>query len=191
MKTWWESKGEVVLCVVVLASAVSAGAQTIISNEALQTTTFIVSKTPVTETCSEIGCFVRADVVGPVTIHCPVDIGKTCTFHINLSAQTNVSTGDLGYYQFLVDGIAPSPSQTDSFGYYPFLNHVSSIGAPPPYYTAQNVSIGLIASVTNTDSQDHTLLLGFACRDTPHSYQPGICRISSNLVEVRLDTFLP
>jgi hypothetical protein len=111
--------------------AIPAPAQTVISNESLVTSTFVVNKTIATAKCASAGCRAKTQMFAPISVTCPGDIGQTCTFHIALDAKVSVALplscncfggGPTGFYQFLVDGIAPTIGPTEPNGTYLFEN---------------------------------------------------------------------
>jgi hypothetical protein len=114
--------------------ATAAPAQTVISNETLVTTTFVVNKQNATAKCRITGCRAKTAMFAPISVTCPAATGQTCTFHISLDAKTSVTFGcgqngcfgaaPDGFYQFLVDGIAPSIGPTDEQGDYIFEKNV-------------------------------------------------------------------
>src|ERR1700674_3594054 len=89
----------------------SMKAQTIISNETLVTTTFVVNKTTATAECDKKSCVAHAAMLESIPVSCPAATGKTCTFHIALDAKVALSFPCQSYcsggvnssgYQFLV-----------------------------------------------------------------------------------------
>jgi hypothetical protein len=115
------------LVVVSLLAAPAATAQTVISNETLVSTTFVVNKQSASAICGFSGCHAKKSVFAPITVTCPAATGQTCIFHIVLDAKTSINTcgnclgaGVTGFYQFLVDGAAPTIGPTDEDGFYLF-----------------------------------------------------------------------
>jgi len=101
--------------------------QTILSNEKLVSTTFLVSKVSIEAKCHETGCIAKTSMFAPVTVACPAPIGKTCTFHISLDSKVSFSdfcdstchvSGPLVFFEFLVDGKVPTIGPTDESGKY-------------------------------------------------------------------------
>jgi hypothetical protein len=112
--------------------AMPATAQTVISNETLVTTTFVVNKTAATARCFRAGCRAKTQMFAPIPVTCPAAMGQTCTFHISLDAKTAVvippacncfGGGPTGFYEFLIDGVAPTIGPTDENGDYIFVKN--------------------------------------------------------------------
>ena len=85
-----------------------------IRNVTLVSTTFRTNVGPVTVACSSslcenLGVFVTPSVLNVI---CPQPAGATCTFYVHLETQASVTANDTGVFQFLVDGVAPSPCMT-------------------------------------------------------------------------------
>ena len=80
------------LALVAGLAAPAATAQTVISNETLMTTTFVVNKQVATARCGQSGCRSRAPIFAAIPVTCPAAIGQTCTFHISLDAKVSLST---------------------------------------------------------------------------------------------------
>jgi len=57
--------------------ATPAAAQTVISNETLVSTTFVVNKTSATAECRHTGCRARTSMFAPVPVTCPAASGQT------------------------------------------------------------------------------------------------------------------
>jgi hypothetical protein len=119
----------------------------------------------ITASCSSSGCIATATVFNE-SIKCPALAGKTCTFQITIESQGHVggnsgSTGEDGFYQFLVDGVAPSPGPTDSSGLYSWsalqpVNSLANIGT----------SYAVTATVRNTvANQVHSITQGIGCEE--------------------------
>ncbi len=102
-------------------------AQTVISNESLVSTTFVVNRKSSTASCGGYYCKATTPMFRPISVKCPAATGKTCTLNIALDARTAItgSYEEFGY-QFLLDGKAPGPGPTDGDGFYLF----SSIRTP-------------------------------------------------------------
>jgi hypothetical protein len=81
-----------ILAFVVISVAASAKAQTtIISNETLVASTFVVNQTEVAAKCNTTGCFSKKPMLTSIPVTCPAAIGKTCTFHIQFDAKVETS----------------------------------------------------------------------------------------------------
>jgi hypothetical protein len=80
----FETTTGLTLVVLALIAPPTAPAQTIISNEALVSTTFVVNKTSETAKCGKPGCQAITSMFAAIPVLCPAPMGKTCTFHIFL-----------------------------------------------------------------------------------------------------------
>jgi len=172
-------------------------AQTIISNETLVTTTFVVNKKPATAYCSGTGCSARTSMFAPIPVTCPVAAGKTCTFHISLASKTSIGfacgagcewLGPTAFYQFLVDGVAPTIGPTDKKGDYIVEKNVStwSIGTQED---RQSYPVSVLASVTNAVSNSlHKIVVRVGCTD---SVPEGGCEATAHWSSMRVDVFKP
>jgi len=171
-------------------------AQTIISNEQLVTSTFVISTSSVTAQCLKAGCSAQSQILSAIPVTCPAAIGATCTFHIALDSRIDVAlpcggsfcsgtSGAVNSYQFLVDGVAPVPGPTDTRGYYVFSKNVNSFSRFP---ARQPYPATIVATVTNTTSQDHTIDVNFQCADV---LKESGCGLIVNSTQMRVDVFEP
>jgi hypothetical protein len=146
----------------VFCTVAEADAQTVISNDVLSATTLVVNKERSSTNCTGKSCHAKKRMFAPIPVICPADIGKTCTFHVSLDAKVEISFVDDGFYQFLVDDAVPFPGPTLEGGYYRFVRfqQTNSIGPTRLSYPAS-----LVATVTNTNSQNHTIVVSIACQD--------------------------
>jgi hypothetical protein len=153
--------------------ATFASGQTVISNEALVTTTFVVNKTAATARCGRAGCRAKTQVFAPIPVTCPAAMGQTCTFHISLDAKTSVvippscncfGGGPTGFYEFLIDGVAPTIGPTDENGDYIFVKNgfTSSLNLSS---ARQSHPASVLTTVTNSNSNNHTVVVNVGCSD--------------------------
>lgn len=168
----------------VLCGVVVVQAQTVLSNETLSTTTLVVNTHGSSASCTGSSCRAKKQMFAPITITCSAVIGQTCTFHITLDATAAISFLDEGFYQFLVDGAAPAPGPTDAQGFYRFVKfqQTNSIGPNKLSYAAS-----VVATVTNTTSQNHTIAVSIACKDVDGDG----CTASTDQSTMRVDVFQP
>jgi hypothetical protein len=168
----------------VLCGVAVVQAQTVLSNETLSTTTLVVNPHGSSASCTGSSCRAKKQMFAPITITCPAVIGQTCTFHIALDATAAVSFLDEGFYQFLVDGTAPAPGPTIGQGFYLFVKfqQTNSIGPNEVSYPAS-----VVATVTNTTSQNHTIAVGIACTDVDGDG----CTANADHSTMRVDVFQP
>lgn len=160
------------LAAITLLAEPTAIAQTILSNETLVTTTIVVNKQVTTAKCLKGGCSARTPWFGPISVTCPAATGQTCTFSISLDAKTSTvmgcgncgGAGVTGFYQFLVDEAAPTIGPTEENGDYLF-DTWSYTGGLPKGASRQSYPASVIAAVTNTSSNNHTITLGLGCKD--------------------------
>jgi hypothetical protein len=170
-------------------------AQTVISNETLVTTTFVVNKKIATAQCGSTGCRAKTSMFAPIPVTCPAASGQTCTLHISLDTKVlvncnggNVGSGPTGFYEFLVDGLAPTIGPTEKNGEYIFEQNVTlfcgSLGA------RQSYPASVLATVTNSKSnQNHTIVVNVGCAATnPNDIG---CEATSHSTTMRVDVFEP
>jgi hypothetical protein len=118
-----------------------------------------------TASCSSSGCTATA-IAFNESIKCPAVAGKTCTFQITIESQNQVgglsgSTGEYGFYQFLVDGVAPSPGPTQPTGFYYWIG-----GYPVNFGAVIGLSAAVTATVQNTvANQVHSITEGVGCAE--------------------------
>jgi hypothetical protein len=168
-----------------------ATAQTVISNETLVSTTFVVNKTPATVKCTKAGCSATKTMLAPVTVACPAATGQTCTFHISLDAKASMGgtcktcpSAGADSFQFLVDNAAPTIGPTDANGLYLFAKNVGAIAFLD---LRQSFPASVLTTVTNSGSSDHTVALNLVCSDTI-----GVgCEVTSRWSTMRVDVFEP
>jgi hypothetical protein len=187
--------------VAVTFTAITMKAQTVISNETLVTTTFVVNKTDATAKCGKSGCRASAPILKSIGVTCPAAIGETCTFHIAFDAKVsltypNPQGGSPGLsptasYQFLVDGLAPSVGPTDGQGGYLFARNVLT---EPEYANAssrQSFGASVIATVKNTSSNNHSIDVNIRCHDASGVDGDEGCEATAHWSTMRVDVFEP
>jgi len=177
------------LAVVVVSNAT---AQVVISNETLVTTTFVVNKQIATARCTTNGCRADRFMFAAIPVTCPAATGQTCTFHISLDTKTSISAtfpgggqGPTGFYQFLIDGIAPTIGPTDKSGTYVFErnNYTNDDSSTRLSYPAS-----VLTTVTNSGSNSHTIVVNVGCSDV---LGEGGCQATSYWSTMRVDVFEP
>jgi len=191
---------QLILWVLVLTyDAVPAKAQTIISNETLVTSTLVVNKTVAAAKCSTAGCSAKSPMLTSIPVTCPAATGKTCTFHIQLDAKVETSfpcnagcfaTGPKTSFQFLVDGTAPAPGPVEGDGYYLFGKNVAAVSEQTGqlYFARQSYPASVVSTVTNTNSNNHTIDVNVGCTDTSKF---GGCEAIAHFSTMRIDVFEP
>jgi hypothetical protein len=184
-----------------LTAAPATTAQTVISNETLVTTTFVVNKQSATAKCGNKGCRAKRVMFTPISVTCPASTGQTCTFHISLDAKTSISfkcgqngcfgQGPIGFYQFLVDGIAPSIGPTEGDGDYLFENNVftHSNDSGNAFENRQSFPASVLATVTNTSSNSHMIAVSVGYSDRNNNLLG--CSATSYWSTMRVDVFEP
>jgi hypothetical protein len=168
-------------------------AETVLSNETLVTTTFVVNKESSSARCAHAGCSAKTTIFSPIVVACPAPNGQTCTLHISLDAKTVVhlggtgsGAGPTGFYQFLVDNVAPTIGPTDQHGDYLFEKWVTiEFGGAVP---RQRYPASVLTTVTNSNSNDHTITASVGCRDIGDS---GGCEATAQAATLRVDVFEP
>jgi hypothetical protein len=188
--------GECLLATAVIFTAIAMNAQTVISNETLATTTFVINKTDTRAQCSRRGCSATSPMLSSIPITCPAAIGATCTLHISFDAKVTVhlhcelsdclgASSSVNSYQFLVDGAAPVPGPTDESGEYTFGGFVVSDKLFP---SRQSYPASIVATVTNSSSQNHTVDVNLRCVDEQKSHG---CGLEAHWSSMRVDVFEP
>lgn len=174
-------------------TAAPANAQTIISNETLVTTTLVTDQTTVTAKCTTSNCRGSAPLLTSVPVTCPAAIGQTCTFHIALDAKVAIYEDCPGCsqafadssdsYQFLVDGAVPTPGPVNSVGEYIFAQYTPTYQGYP---VQQPYPASVVATVTNSTSQNHTITVNLHCLGLY-----GSCKVEAHWKTMRVDVFEP
>jgi len=179
-------------------ATVNVQAQTIISNEQLVTSTFVIDTSSVTVKCLKPECSAQSQLLRAIPMTCPAAIGGTCTFHIALDSRIDVAlpcggldclgaSQGLNSYQFLVDGAPPVPGPTDEQGYYLFSKNAFSDTNRP---SRQPYTAMIVATVTNSDSQNHTIDVNLQCTNAQNLTGSG-CGLIAHSAQMRVDVFEP
>lgn len=158
---------------------------TSLPNRILKKTHFFVlgQDLAVQVSCNTSECQATAPVFTP-QIQCPAVAGKTCTYHIQVSAQVSETPSDFGQYRFLVDGAPPVQFQTDFNGYFNWeqSNPNAGIGV----WEARAYAV--VATVKNSvANQNHTVEVDIACFDT----NGDGCTGAFGFGDLRVDVFEP
>jgi hypothetical protein len=182
---------------------IAVKAQTVISNEILVATTFVVNKTAITAKCNAAGCSKQEPMLTSIPVTCPAQLGQTCTFHIVLDAKVEVTFPCDGFcdgpgaeisYQFLVDGSAPNPGPVGANGRYLFSKAVWTASEEwrsdfnNLLFERQSYPASVLATVTNTSSVNHTIDVSLICNDKVKGYG---CRATADHSTMRVDVFEP
>jgi hypothetical protein len=177
--------------------ATPATAQTVISNETLVTTTFVVNKKDATAKCANTGCRAKTQMFPPIPVTCPAATGQTCTFHISLDAKISVAIppacncfggGPPGFFQFLVDGVAPTIGPTSEDGNYLFEKSVYTSSPNLGLPSLLSYPASVLTTVTNSGSNSHNVAVNFGCSDTDGG---GGCVATAHWSTMRVDVFEP
>jgi hypothetical protein len=179
-----------------LLPAGEAKAQTVISDEKLVTTIFVVNKTPTTVECEKAGCTTKVPMLKAIRVTCPAAMGKTCTFHILLETKVAVhllgcdsecnGPGGKVFYQFLIDGVVPVPGPTDPAGTYVFADNVQT--QTSGYESRQSFPASIVGVVKNSSSNHHEITVNLGCHD--ESNYAG-CEAVAHWSTMRVDVFQP
>jgi hypothetical protein len=168
--------------------------QTILSNESLVTTTFVVNKSDATARCGKPGCKAVKPMLESIPVNCPAPTGQTCTFHIALDAKVSMSfnfhegaqgSGPIGSYEFLIDGAPPTLGPTDAHGNYLFERNVITQSEQNNFPDRQSYPASVI---TSTQSGNHTIDVKIACTD---DLKVGGCEVTAHWSTMRIDVFEP
>lgn len=127
-------------------------------------TFFDTSSPGASASCSSAHCTAFAPMYSEAIV-CPKAAGLTCTFQITIQSQNAAGSNDLkfgeeGVYQFLVDGVAPTPGPVaSSCACYTWsgASHLFSL-------TVRATSYAVTATVKNaTASQSHSIGVNIGC----------------------------
>ena len=164
-----------------LAATSVLNAQTVISNEKLVSTTFVVVEKHKVAFCSQGGCTAKVAMFDPVMITCPGTSEQTCTIHIVLDGKVTIGLGD-SFYQFLIDDAAPTIGPTGKNGAYTIVSE-NRVVSPDSRFS---MPASVVGTVVNSESNTHSIAVSVGChRD---SYP---CQIDSNATTMRVDIFQP
>jgi hypothetical protein len=163
----------------------AATAQTIISNETLMTTTFVVNTKSATAQCGNFFCNVKTPMFATIPVICPAATGQTCTFHISLDTKISENSGATSFYQFLVDGAPPTIGPTFKNGVYIVEGSYANLGAAP---LVQSAPASVLTTVTNSNSNNHTIVVNLGCFDGDTQ---GGCQTTAHASTMRVDVFEP
>jgi hypothetical protein len=113
--------------------------------------------------CSFAGCISPPSTIYSYNITCPVLVGKTCTYDIQIAGQVmsggnSDAVGENGLYQFLIDGAPPTGGGTDING-----NYSWQYGGPEFEF---GTSYSVHSKVTNdVANQAHTISVSVLCEE--------------------------
>ena len=144
--------------------ASTASAQRLTPKETLRATYSDSGALAKEASCRSISCFSPLVAIYSHSFICPVPAGSTCTYDIQISGEVSSGGnskdgGEIGYYQFLVDGLAPKGGGTDLSGFYQW-----QIGGPAFVFgTSYNVHSKVKNSAAN---QRHKVIVNLACAET-------------------------
>jgi|SRR5580692_289739 hypothetical protein len=181
----FENLAALALLVLSLVATVPATAQTVLNNETMVSTTLVVNTQSATARCGKAGCLAKTPMFATIQVTCPAPIGQTCTFHISLDAKVSLSNGWATFYQFLVDGAAPTVGPTDRYGVYLFQQNVVGVTGLP---IRQSDPASVVATVTNSSSNSHNITLNIGCVDSLHL---SGCATTAHASTTRVDIFEP
>ena len=129
-----------------------------LTKHALVTTYFKADGNRVNAVCGTNGCTATSPIFAPSVV-CPGAVGTSCTYQIHLDGQVAVTFSDIGLFQVLVDGAAPSPGPTESGGFVQFAFN-------PNAANGEARSLGVTATVKNTTAnQAHAISVAIGCSD--------------------------
>ena len=204
LRRWLPCVAGLTLAIQTLAT-IALKAQTIISNEALVATTFVVNKQRATAKCERTGCRAQIPMFATIPVTCPSALGQTCSFHISMDAKISTTfrcdrqggcagPSPRGFYQFLVDGVAPNIGPTGPNGDYTFeiSAYTVSSNAVGTIETRQSYPASVVATVTNSGSNNHTISVSVGCQDV-NGEGNGThgCGATAHWSTMRVDVFEP
>jgi hypothetical protein len=191
----FETTGGLTLVALALIAPPAALAQTVISNETLVSTTFVVNKQDATAKCGKPGCSKKTPMFATIPVTCPAGAGQTCTFHISLDTKISIGfpcgqgcaeSGPTAFYVFLVDDLAPTIGPTSKNGTYVFEKNVIIINTEQ---VSENYPASVLGAATNTSANSsHTIAVSIGC--TANSNEVG-CEATAHWSTMRVDVFEP
>jgi hypothetical protein len=141
--------------------------------------------------CRTTGCRAKTAMFAPINVTCPAATRKTCTFHIFLDAKASFGDfcnrcqgGGADYFQFLVDEAPPTIGPTDARGLYRFAQNIVGFAGNE---LRESFPASVVATVTNSTSNNHTVALNVACKSTT----AGGCQTTAHASTLRVDVFEP
>jgi hypothetical protein len=113
----------------------------------------------------------------------------------DVTAQADVlGPSPSGFYQFLVDGVAPNIGPTDPNGDYIFeiSAYTVSSNAVGTIETRQSYPASAVANVTNSVSNNHTISVSVGCHDVNgEGNGTNGCAAAAHWSTMRVDVFEP
>jgi hypothetical protein len=159
-------------------------------NHVLKGTIFDTSSPGASASCSSAGCSAYAPIYSESVV-CPKPVGATCTYQITIQSQNNAGSndhtlGEQGEYQFLVDGVAPTPGPVDSTcACYTWSGSSRQFSLP-----VRGTSYAVTATVKNTTaSQPHSIGINIGCIEV-HGNTSG-CFAGSGFANLSIATYAP
>jgi hypothetical protein len=172
------------------AQQVGALALTSLTKHVLKATYFDTFSSVAAASCSSAGCSAYAPIFSE-SIACPQLAGGKCTYQVTIQSQNNAGSndnkvGEQGVYQFLVDGVAPTPGPVGS----PCSCYTWSGASRNFSFTIRGTSYAVTATVTNTtDSQAHSIAVNVGCTEV-HGNTSG-CFASTGFANLGVATYTP
>jgi len=159
-------------------------------NHALKGTIFDASSPGASASCSSAGCSAYAQMYLESVV-CPRTAGSTCTYQITIQSQNHAGSndgklGEEGLYQFLVDGVAPTPGPVASSCACYTWSGASRLFSLP----IRGTSYAVTATVTNNSAnQAHSIAVNIGCSET-HGNISG-CFAGSGFANLSIATYTP
>jgi hypothetical protein len=141
-------------------------APTALPKHVLKATYFDTFSSVATASCISAGCSAYAPIFSESVI-CPKLAGGKCTYQVTIQSQNNAgsndnSVGEQGVYQFLVDGVAPTPGPVGS----PCSCYTWSGASRNFSFAIRGASYAVTATVTNaSDNQAHSIAVNIGCTE--------------------------
>jgi hypothetical protein len=141
-------------------------APALLTKHVLKGTYFDTFSSVASASCSSVGCSAYAPIFSE-SIVCPTTAGGKCTYQVTIQSQNNAGSndntvGEEGVYQFLVDGVAPTPGPVGSS-----CSCYTWSGASRNFsFAIRGTSYAVTATVTNTTAnQVHSIAVNIGCSE--------------------------
>jgi hypothetical protein len=165
-------------------------APTSLTKHVLKATYFDTFSSVASASCSSAGCSAYAPIFSE-SIVCPKLAGGQCTYQVTIQSQNNAGSndnkiGEQGVYQFLVDGVAPSPGPVGS----PCSCYTWSGASRNFSFAIRGTSYAVTATVTNaTNSQAHSIAVNIGCTEVQGNASG--CFANTGFANLAVATYTP
>lgn len=162
-----------------------------LTKHVLKATYFDTSSSIAAASCSSAGCIAFAPIFSE-SIVCPLPAGKNCTYQVTIESQNNAGSNDLsigeeGLYQFLVDSTSPNPGPVSP----PPCSCYTWSGSSRNFsFATRGTSYAVTATVTNTAAnQPHSIAVSVGCSETQGNASG--CYANTGFANLSIATYTP